>query len=263
MAGRPEIDGGAAHDWSRVSEEYGRYRDLYPEAFYQKLTELGLCISGQRVLDLGTGTGVLPRNMAKYGADFVGADPSEGQIAVARKLTRAAGLSIPYVVASAETAAFEDDRFDVVTACQCFVYFDKAKALPNIYRMLKPGGRLAVLFMGWLPGESAIAGQSEALVLRYNPAWTGGGMTRFVLPEPAWAPPLFETKHRVTFALDVPFTRESWHGRMLACRGTGASLPPDKLESFAGEHRALLERIAPESFTIPHYAAMLILQVTK
>lgn len=113
-----------------------------------------------------------------------------------------------------------------------FVYFDKPRALPNIYRMLKSGGRLAVLFFAWLPGESEIAGRSEALVRRYNPAWAGGGITRFHLEEPAWAPPLFETKHRVTFTLDVPFTRESWHGRMLACRGTGASLPHDKLEAL-------------------------------
>lgn len=259
---RCRIDGGASHDWGRVSEDYGRYRDLYPEAFYEKLTELGLCVKGQQVLDLGTGTRG-PWNIAKYGAGFVGANPSEGQIAVARKLTEAAGLSIPYMVASAETAAFEDDYFDVVTACQCFVYFDKPRALPNIYRMLKSGGRLAVLFFAWLPGESEITGRSEALVRRYNPAWAGGGITRFHLEEPAWAPPLFETKHRVTFTLDVPFTRESWHGRMLACRGTGASLSHDKLEAFTKEHRALLERIAPESFTIPHYASMLILQVTK
>ena len=260
---RREIDGGRAYDWGRISEQYGLYRDLYPDAFYEKLLGLGLCVKGQRVLDLGTGTGVLPRNMAVYGASFVGADPSEPQIAVARKLTEAAGLDIPYAVATAETAAFPDAAFDVVTACQCFVYFDKTKALPNIHRMLKPGGRLAVLFFAWLPLESEIAGQSEVLVRRYNPDWTGGGMTRYELREPDWAPPLFKTERRLAFTVDVPFTRESWHGRMLACRGTGASLPEDKLEAFSREHRALLERIAPESFRIPHYASMLILQAIK
>ena len=45
-----------------------------------------LCIKGQKVLDLGTGTGVLPRNMYRHGADWVGCDISPEQIEQARNL---------------------------------------------------------------------------------------------------------------------------------------------------------------------------------
>lgn len=48
------IDAGKSFDWGRVSREYARYRDIYPEEFYQKIVDRGLCISGQKVLDLGT-----------------------------------------------------------------------------------------------------------------------------------------------------------------------------------------------------------------
>ena len=44
-----------------------------------------------------------------------------------------------------------------ITACQCFMYFDKDILLPKIYRMLKTDGHFAVLFMAWLPEESEIA----------------------------------------------------------------------------------------------------------
>lgn len=43
-----QIDHGKAFDWGRTSEDYAKYRDIYPEQFYQKLTERGLCLRGQR-----------------------------------------------------------------------------------------------------------------------------------------------------------------------------------------------------------------------
>ena len=57
------IDGGKKFDWGRVSADYAKYRDIYPQVFYQKIFDLGLCKDGQRILDMGTGTGVLPRNL--------------------------------------------------------------------------------------------------------------------------------------------------------------------------------------------------------
>jgi len=78
-----DIDNGQAFDWGKTSGDYAIYRDLYPEEFYQKIVNLGLCVRGQSVLDLGTGTGVLPRNLYRFGASFVGTDISANQIAAA------------------------------------------------------------------------------------------------------------------------------------------------------------------------------------
>lgn len=64
------IDGGKAFDWGRTSEDYARFRDIYPQEFYEKIIMRKLCIGGQSVLDIGTGTGVLPRNMYRYGAKY-------------------------------------------------------------------------------------------------------------------------------------------------------------------------------------------------
>ena len=48
------IDDGKAFDWGRTSKDYAKYRDIYPEIFYKKIVDRGLCIEGQSVLDLGT-----------------------------------------------------------------------------------------------------------------------------------------------------------------------------------------------------------------
>ncbi|MBQ3916489.1 MAG: class I SAM-dependent methyltransferase, partial [Ruminococcus sp.] len=55
------IDGGKPFDWGRTSADYAKYRDIYPEQFYERIISRGLCKDGQRVLDLGTGTGVTGR----------------------------------------------------------------------------------------------------------------------------------------------------------------------------------------------------------
>ena len=255
-----DIDGGKAFDWGRASEDYAMFRDIYPEAFYKRLVQLGLCVKNQKVLDLGTGTGVLPRNMYKYGASFIGADISENQINQARRLSEKAGMDVEYIVVSAEDIDFSYNTFDVVTACQCFMYFDKSIVLPKIHKILKDGGHFCILFMAWLPDESEIAKCSEDLVLKYNPEWTGAGMQRRIMGEAGWSTDLYECDHAENFDLNVSFTREAWHGRMRACRGIGASsLPAEEIARWEKEHIEYLNTL-PETFDIIHYVSILNLR---
>jgi len=171
------MDNGNILDYGKVSEDYAKYRDLYPDVFYQEIHKLGLCKKGKWVLDLGTGTGVLPRHLAKYGAKFIGVDISENQISQARKLSE--GMDIEYVVSSVEEMDFPHDTFDTVLACMCFSYFDQAVLLPRLAQILKSDGRLAILSLTWLSGESIIAKGSEEMILKYNHSWSG---TRCVRP---------------------------------------------------------------------------------
>lgn len=253
------IDHNAPFDWGRASDDYAKFRDIYPASFYARLNELGIGQPGQHVLDLGTGTGVLPRAMQSSGARFTGVDLSPEQIAQARELSQ--GLDIEYVIAPAEQIDFPPQSFDAATACQCFFYFDRKIVLPKLHAALKPGGKFAILSMYWLPRKSKIARISEQLVLKFNPDWTGGGLRKqLILPKPAWVAPLFQVKDRVLYCEKIPFTRETWHGRMMACRGIGASsLPDETIAAFEAEHLAYLNAL-PEQFTIPHQIMMLILQ---
>ena len=257
------IDGGKPFDWGRTSESYAKYRDIYPREFYEKIVARGLCTKGQRALDIGTGTGVLPRNMYAYGAEWTGTDISENQIAQAKRLAVQSGMSIEFRAISAENLDYPAESFDVITACQCFWFFNHEITAPIFSKMLKPDGRLVVLYMAWLPFEDEIAGASEKLVLKYNPQWTGAGETRHEIQIPNAVSEHFELVHREMYDLKVPFTRETWHGRMFACRGVGASLNEKKIAQWEAEHKALLERIAPESFEVLHYAAIAELKPKK
>ena len=254
------FDGGNPFDFGKISADYAKWRDVYPSEFYEKLRNLGIGAKNQRVLDLGTGTGVLPRNMYKFGADWTGADISENQILYAKKLSAEAKMKIEYIVGAAESLDFCEKSFDAVTACQCFMYFDAKIVAPKIHSWLKDGGHLAILFMVWLPDESEIAKESERLVLKYNPAWSGANWKRNAVVFPEWADGFFETANALSFDIPISFSRESWHGRIKSCRGIGASsLSKSEIESWEKEHLEYLNTL-PTQFDILHYITILDLR---
>lgn len=114
--------------------------------------------------------------------------------------------------------------------------------------------------MAWLPFEDEIAGKSEELVLKYSPDWTGSGEIRQPIRIQDVVYEYFDLVDHEEYDVKVPFTKESWHGRMKACRGVGASLSGEELAGWEEEHRKLLDEIAAERFEVLHYAALAVLK---
>src|ERR1700744_4459025 len=106
-------------DYGRTAQDFARHRAGFPPSLFERLRPLGLGIPGQRVLDLGTGTGSLARGFARSGAIVTGLDVSPLLLEQARALDRAEDLHIDYRVARAEASGFGDGAFDLVSAGQC------------------------------------------------------------------------------------------------------------------------------------------------
>ncbi|MGA9885411.1 MAG: hypothetical protein WBQ34_16975 [Candidatus Acidiferrales bacterium] len=77
-------------------------------------------------------------------------------------------------------------------------------------------------------------------------------MSGNVSPCPEWIGQDFSVAAFFVYEEAIPFTRESWRGRIRACRAIGAELSFEETEKFDKEHAQLLERIAPEEFTVLH-----------
>ena len=253
------IDSGRPFDWGMTSENYGKYRDIYPQVMYDKLRHMGVGLPGQRIIDLGTGTGVLPRAMYRGGAVLTGIDITPNQIEMAKRLAETSGMDIDFRLAPVEELPFADGEFQAATAAQCFVYFDHQRASREIARVLCRGGLFAVIYMGWLPEEDDICRMSEELILKYNPVWSGGGDTRRHTEIPQEYSERFDIEAEELFDVEIPFTRESWNGRIKTCRGIGASLSEKEIVQFESEHRRMLEETASEKFTVMHFASITIL----
>jgi len=223
-----KIDNGVSFDWGRTAEQYAEYRDIYPPDFFENLYRMGA--GNKNVLDIGTGTGILPLNMAKFGGKFTGIDLSAQMIEQAKKLC--AGIpDVSFLKADAHSLPFEKNAFDAVTALQCWVYFDKEKLIPELLRVLKPNGKLYVAFMTWLPEEDEVIRSTFSLVRKYNPDWSGY-MQRFDPKSFDYLKKWFKIEEIFRKDYQLSFTKESWCGRMTASRGIGATLDSKAVESF-------------------------------
>ena len=258
-----DIDNGNSFDWGKTSKDYAKFRDIYPKEFYDKILSLGVCVSGQTVLDIGTGTANVPRALYSHGAKWIGTDISENQIESAKELCREQGMDIELYACPAEEIDYPENTFDVITACQCIWYPDHKITAPKFAKILKPDGKFLILYMGWLPYEDKIAGGSEEIILKYNPDWSGHGDTR----KHVWVPDeyleFFDITLQEEFDVNVPFTRESWHGRMRACRGVGASMDEKTIKLWEEDHTKFLMENAPEQFNVLHYVSIAELTVKK
>ncbi|MDY3796962.1 MAG: class I SAM-dependent methyltransferase [Agathobacter sp.] len=238
------IDEGRPFDWGKTSKEYAKYRDIYPKQLFDELIKLGVGKKGSDWLDLGTGTGVLPRQLAYLGANIIATDISEEQIEEAKILSKNY-KNISYSVSSAEDIEYPSGTFDVITACQCFFYFDPDIIVPKIKKMLKKDGIFVKIWMSYLK-EDELARKSFGLVKKINSEYHGGGAAIKDLKTHYFANPC-ENILRV----DIPFTRESWHGRMMASRGVMASMNEKQVKQYEKEHLEMLKEY-PEEFTVGH-----------
>jgi hypothetical protein len=111
---------------------------------------------------------------------------------------------------------------------------------------------LVLTRLSWLPRKDPIAQASEQLILRYNPQWSDADFPGNRTIHHPWSQQDFRLVTYHAYEEGIPFTRESWRGRIRACRGIGATLSADEVARFDREHEALLRQIAPETFTILH-----------
>ena len=234
-------------DFGRTASDYGAFRAGFPEELYERLDKFAIGKAGQSLLDLGTGTGALGRGFALRGCAVTGLDPSDALIEEARRLDGEAGVESDYVTVRAENTGLADDAFDVVTAGQCWHWFDRARAASEIRRLLKPGGALVIAHFDWIPLPGNVAEATERLIERHNPAWAmgnGTGLPREWLADVAVAG--FRDIETFSFDVHTPYSHEAWRGRIRASAGVGASLSPDAVNRFDDELAELLAARFPE-----------------
>jgi SAM-dependent methyltransferase len=137
-----------APDWG--SGRYERTAEaLMPAA--RVLVDAAGIKSGERVLDLGCGTGNAALLAAERGAIVTGVDPAERLIQVARQDAAARGIDAMFAVGDAASIPAADGSFEVVLSSFGVIFApDAARAIAEMVRVTAPGGR--ILLTAWIPG---------------------------------------------------------------------------------------------------------------
>jgi SAM-dependent methyltransferase len=217
------------------ADAYERARPEWPEEAARWLVPEG----AQLVVELGAGTGKLTRAVAALGVRVVAVEPDSRMLAVLR------GLGLEGVDGSAEAIPFDDGAADAVVAGSSLHWFELEQALPEIHRVLRPGGRFG---FGWNHRDDrhpAIARMSEAVYApqarRRGPRWRGRDWAAELA-----ASGLFLDMEEARFEHVHELPREALRDHLMSYSGV-AGLPEDERKPVFSKVAALLDSDASVS----------------
>jgi SAM-dependent methyltransferase len=135
---------------------YERGRPSYPPEAIDWLLPRG----ARQVLDLGAGTGKLTTRLVERGLDVVAVDPIPDML----ELLSASLPETRALLGTAEEIPLEDNSVDAVLVAQAWHWVDPERAIPEVARVLRPGGRLGLVWntrderLGWVRELGQIIG---------------------------------------------------------------------------------------------------------
>jgi len=222
------VDPVAAAGFGSVADVYERARPSYPEAAVQWIADLTGLGPGRVVADVGAGTGKLTRLLLSTGARVIAVEPIQAM----REVLRESVAGVEVMDGVAESLPLADASVDVVTVAQAFHWFDHAKAIPELHRVLRPGGALVLIWNSRDMSDPLQRALEELLApLRQDAPYQLGGAWR----KPLDASELFAAPDEARFAIEQQMTRQGVRDRITSTSFV-AAMPTE-------ERAALLQRV--------------------
>ena len=195
---------------------YAKYRPTYPQAFIDNLCSNAGIGKDSVIADIGSGTGILTKQLLELGGRVLAVEPNYDMRAVAE--TVLSDYENFYSInGTAESTTLESRSVDLITAAQAFHWFDRECFKTECKRILKPNGKV-VLVWNSRAADSSINKDCDAIHRKYCPDFKGfsGGM-RGTEDESDHYNDFFDGDYEVmVFQNDIVFDLEGFIGRNLS-----------------------------------------------
>jgi SAM-dependent methyltransferase len=240
-------------DYGRAAEDYGAYRQGFPAEFYLRLQKLQVGMPGQRLLDLGTGTGLMAREFARRGCLVTGVDFSARLLAVGERSNGGEVVRPRYLRLRAEATKLDAASFDVITAGTAWHLFHRAAAAREAHRLLRPGGRLVIAHLDWHPAPGSVTAETLRMMARHGPELAAPRTFQY----PDWTEELmaagFTQWEVFGFTCTLTYTPEAWRGRVRASKRGAPAMDKSELGKFdAALGRMLARRFPGPTLAVEH-----------
>ncbi|MFI5045717.1 MAG: class I SAM-dependent methyltransferase [Acidimicrobiia bacterium] len=224
----------AATGFDNEAEAYERARPTYPPDAVTWLVDALRLGPRAIAVDLAAGTGKLTRLLAPSGATLLAIEPVDGMRAqLVRALPDVAALS-----GVAEALPLRDASVDAVTVAQAFHWFDRERAPAELHRVLRPGGRVGVMWNTSdrsVPWVDAVWSVMDGIETRAPFREQGEHTASAAVIGPPWFTPLTHA----TFRHEHPVTADEMVDRVRSTSHVGA-LAPAARDAVLDEVRSLL-----------------------
>ena len=158
----------ATSRFSNRVADYVRYRPGYPVGVLTLLQDRGWLKRGAQVADIGSGTGIFTRLLLEEGAEVFAVEPNAEMREAAEAMLGHHTL-FHSIAASGEETTLEDQSMDLIVSAQAFHWLDRARARREFTRLLKPGGRIALIWNVRQTASTPFLRDYENLLLHFAP----------------------------------------------------------------------------------------------
>ncbi len=246
--------------FNALAEQYDAYRPHYPPEALLFLVTLGELDGTSDVADIGTGTGRIAIELAKYVRMVYAVDTASVMLEQLQISAEEAGLSnVRAIEAPGEATGLQSESLDLVTLAQAFHWMDKTASLEEAHRILKPWKQLVLLWNQVTNTQDAYYTDIVSLIKKNNPAYLGGAdILSADFADRINESKLFGPVERYTFPFEAHYSPENYVGFLLSKSYIGMGIRSGDIPQFIEDTTLVLNNSFPDRHVVEKYETVML-----
>lgn len=251
--------------FNALVEQYDAYRPHYPAEAISFLVTMAELDRMSDVADIGSGTGRIALELAKYVRVVYAVDTASGMLEKLAGRAQEEGLTnIRVIEALGEDTKLPSDTLELAVLAQSFHWMDKQRALKEMHRILSSKRPLVIMWNQATNTGDPYYQKITTLIKDLNSNYRGGSdIVSTDFQAAVEASGLFDSVERFTFPFSLGYTRESYLGFLLSKSYVGAGIPLDQIPDFIESVHSILHESFPHGNVTEQYETVMIVARRK